>query len=87
MCVLSHVQLFATLWTVACQALLSMRFSRQKYWSGLLLPSPGELPDPEIKPPSLTSPALADQGSNLGPLHWEGQNISHRTTAVPLIFI
>ena len=51
---LSHVQLFATLWTVAHQALLSMDFSRQEYWSGLPFPSSGDLPEPGIKP---TSPA------------------------------
>ena len=45
----------ATPWTVACQAPLSMRFSRQEYWSELLFPSPGGLPDPGIEP---TSPAL-----------------------------
>ena len=38
---LSRVRLFVTLWTVACQAPLSMEFSRQEYWSGLLFPSPG----------------------------------------------
>ena len=42
----------ATPWTVACQAPLSMRFSRQDYWSGLPCPSPGDLPDPGIKPGS-----------------------------------
>ena len=36
-------------WTVACQALLCMEFSRQEYWSGLLVPSPGDLPDPGIE--------------------------------------
>ena len=41
---------FATLWTVACQAPLSMGFSRQEYWSELLFPFPGHLPDPGIKP-------------------------------------
>ena len=41
-CVLSHIQLFATLWTVAYQAPLSMGFSRQEYWSGLPFPPPGE---------------------------------------------
>ena len=46
---LSHVRLFATPWTVAHQAPLSMGFSRQEYWSGLPLPSPGALPNPEIK--------------------------------------
>ena len=40
----------ATQWTVACQAPLSMGFSRQEYWIGLLFPSPGDLPDPGIKP-------------------------------------
>ena len=39
---LSRVQLFETPWTVACQASLSMEFSRQEYWSGLPFPSPGE---------------------------------------------
>ena len=51
----SHVRLFATLWTVVCQAPLSMGFSRQEYWSGLPFLSPGDLPDPEIEP---GSPAL-----------------------------
>ena len=39
-----------TPWTVACQAPLSMGFPKQEYWSGLPFPSPGDLPDPEIKP-------------------------------------
>jgi len=51
----SHVRLFDTPWTVAYQASQSMGFSRQEYWSGLLFPSPGDLPDPGIKP---GSPAL-----------------------------
>ena len=42
-------------WTVACQAPLSMEFSRQEYWSGLLCPPPGDLPDPRIEPVSLMS--------------------------------
>ena len=57
--VFSHVQLFATPWTVAHQAPLSMGFSRQKYWSGLPFPPPGDLPHPRIKPMSPASPALA----------------------------
>ena len=57
-CVRSHVQLFATLWTVAHQAPLSMGFSRQEYWSGLPWPPPGDLPDPGIKPTSPASLAL-----------------------------
>ena len=47
---LSRVQLFATPQTVAYQASLSMRFSRQEYWNGLPFPSPGDLPNPEIEP-------------------------------------
>ena len=61
-CVLSRfscVQLFATLWTVARQASLSMGFTRQEYLSGLPFPPLGDLPDSEIKPRSLMSPALA----------------------------
>ena len=56
---LSHVWCFLTLWTIARQALLSMGFSRQEYWSGLPCPPPGDLPDLGIEPLSLTSPALA----------------------------
>ena len=59
LCRFSCAQLFATLWTIARQALLSMGFSRQKYWSGLPFPSPGDLPVPGIKLSSLTSPVLA----------------------------
>ena len=61
-CVLSRfspVWLSVILWTVARQALLSMGFSRQKSWSGLPCPPPGDFPDPGIKPISLVSPALA----------------------------
>ena len=47
---LSHVPLFATLWTVAHQVPLSMGFLRQEYWRGLPFPSPGDLPNPGIKP-------------------------------------
>ena len=61
-CMLSHfsrVQLCVTLWTVALQAPLSMGFFRQEYWSGLPCPPLGDLPDPQIKPASLKSPAMA----------------------------
>ena len=59
-CVLSHVPLSVTPRTVARQAPLSMESSRQECWSGLPIPSPGDHPDPGIKPTSLASPALAD---------------------------
>ena len=55
----SHVWLFVTPWTVAYQVPLSMGFSRQKYWSGLPCPPPGDLPNPGTKPTSLMSPSLA----------------------------
>ena len=51
---LSHVRLFAIPWTVAYQVPPFMGFSRQAYWSGLPLPSPGDLPDPGIEPRSPT---------------------------------
>ena len=68
---LSRVQLFSTSWTVAHQAPLSMGFSRQEYWSGLLFPSLEGLPDPGIEPVSsalqVDSLPLSNQGSPLGP--------------------
>ena len=60
---LSRVQLFATPWTVARQAPLSLVFSRQEYWSGLPFPSPEDLPNPGIKPgsPALQADALSSE--------------------------
>ena len=55
------VQLFLTPWTVACQAPLSMGFSKQDYWNGLPFPLPEDLPDPLIEPTSLVSPEFADR--------------------------
>ena len=69
----SLVQFFATLWTIVCQAPLSMGFSRQEYWSGLPCPLPGDLPNPRIKPASPASLALQvdslpqSHGGNLDP--------------------
>ena len=81
----SCFQLFATLWTVARQAPLSMGFCRQKYWSGLPCPPPGDLPEPGIEPESLVSPALAG-GFFTTSATWEAQvysrcyaNVSHPT--------
>ena len=54
----SPVQLFAIAWTVTLQVSLSMGFFRQEYWSGLLFPSPGALPNPETEPESPVAPAL-----------------------------
>ena len=71
-CVLSHfscVQLFVTLWTVAHQAPLSMGFFRQKYWSALPCPPPGDLLDPGIEAASLVYPSDGDSLHNC--LHWQ----------------
>ena len=72
-CVLSHfscVQLFVTPGTVACQAPLSMGFSRQEYWSRLPFPPPGDLPDPGIEAGALMFPALATRFFT-----WEAQGL------------
>ena len=67
----SRVQLVAALWNVACQAPVSMGFFRQEYWSGLLCPPPGDLPDPGMEPASLKSPAFAfDCAWQVGSLPW-----------------
>ena len=66
----SRVTLFATLRTVVLQGPLSMGFSRQEYWSGLPFPSPGDLPNPGIKPASLMSLALAGRFVSTGAT-WE----------------
>ena len=72
---LSRVRLFATLWTVAHQALPSMGFSSQEYWSGLPFPSPGDIPDPGIEPgsPALQADALTS----------EPPGISNKYTYIP----
>ena len=54
------LQSYPTLWTIACQAPLSMGILQARYWSGLPFPSPGHLPNPDIKPLSFISPALVD---------------------------
>ena len=68
---LSRVRLFATPWTVACQAALSIGFSRQEYWSGVPLPSPGDVPNPGIEPRSPTLQADAITSELPGKI-WEG---------------
>ena len=61
---LAHSHSFAIPWTVTCQAPLFMGFARQEYWSGVPFLSPGDLPDPGIKP---GSPALAGSFSTTEP--------------------
>ena len=69
---LSRVWLFATPWTVAYQAPLSMEFSSQDYWSGLPFPSPGDLPNPGIEPrsPALQTGALPSEPRNNKTISW-----------------
>ena len=62
-CMLSHVWLFVTPWTVTCQVLLPMGFSEQEYWIELLFPPPGGLHDPRIEPVSPES------------LHWHTNSL------------
>ena len=62
-----------TPWTVAYQASLSMGFSRQEYWSGLPVPSPGDLPDPGIEPGSPTLQA--------DPLLWALSNLLYHLSS------
>ena len=66
--VLTLLRLFATPWTVACQAPLSMEFARQKYWRGLPFPTPGDLPNPGIKPASPASSPLVGRFFITAPL-------------------
>ena len=77
----SCVGLFVTLWTVARQAPLSTGFSRQEYWSWLPCPSPGDLPDPGIKPASLAFSVLAG-GFFTTSTTWEVPNRSDQIRSV-----
>ena len=87
-CKLSHfscVSLFATQCTVACQASLSMGFSRQEYQSGLLCPPSGDLPHPRMEPASLMSPSLA--GSFLPPATLGKPQITHICINIQHLFL
>ena len=77
---LSPVQLFLTLWTVAHQPPVSMGFSRQEYWSGLPCPPPGDVPYPGVEPVSPTSPAVAGGFFTTEPsgILAGGKNIVHK---------
>ena len=83
-CMLSHfsrVQLFVALCTIIHQAPLSMVLSRQEYWSRLLFPSLGDLPDPENEPASLMYPTLAG-GFFTNSTTWEGLLGIHRESTL-----
>ena len=85
MCVqlLSRVQLFMTPMTVAQQASLSMGFPRQEQWTGLPSPPLGDLPNPGIKPTSLTSPVLAG-GFFITSATWEATKQLQLTTLLQI---
>ena len=61
----SFVQFLATLWTVAHQAPLSMKFSRQEYWSGFSCPPPGDLPNPALQMCSSSAKPLRKSMTNI----------------------
>ena len=78
----SRVPLFATLWTVAHQAPLSMGFSRQEYWSELPCSPPGDIPDLGIEPTSLMSPVLVGRFFTTGAI-WEALAFRRRRQWYP----
>ena len=73
----SHVWLFAILWTVVCQAPLSMGFSRQEYWSGLPCLPPGDLPGPGIEPGLLHLLHWQEGSSQLAPPQKPSLSFAH----------
>ena len=87
-CALHHsiVSNSETPWTGACQVPLSMGFSRQEYWNRLPFPSPGHLPDSEVKPALPVSPAMASRYSIIGS---SGKPIIHLFLYIghPLIYL
>ena len=82
LCCFSCVQLSVTLWIIALQALLSMGFAKQEYWSGLPFPSPGDLPDPDIEP---VSPVW--QGDSLLLSHLVNININYQKEVLSKTFL
>ena len=76
----SRVQLFATPWTVALQVPLSIRFSRQEYWTGLPFLPPGDLPNPGIEPASVTSTCI--DRKIFYPYHHQGNQIAKSATGL-----
>ena len=78
---LSCIHVFVTTWTVAYQAPPSVGFSRQGYWSGLPLPSPGYLPNPGIEPrfPTLQEDALLSEPPGNPKLIKRLKNVKNKT--------
>ena len=75
---------FVTPWTVAHQVPLSIGFPRQEYWSGLPVPSPGDLPDPGIKLTSLDSPPLVGGFFTIAPPRKPQKCMHHHLSNGPL---
>ena len=71
----SCVRLFATQWTVTCQAPLFMGFFKQEYWNGFPCPTPGDPPNPGMEPVTLVSPALTGKFFTASAI-WEAQLIT-----------
>ena len=84
---LSHVWLFATPWTVAYQAPLSLEFSSQEYWNGLSLPTLGDLPDPGIKPTSFASAGIGRRHKRCRFDVWVGTIPWRRKCQAPPVFL
>ena len=82
----SYIRLFVTLLTIAHQAPLSMGFSRQEYWSGLLCPPPGDLTNPGIQTTSLISPALAGRFFTISTT-WETPKLHYIYVYIQLHYI
>ena len=80
----SHIWLFATLWTIARQAPLSMGFSRQEYWSGLLCPAPWDLSNLETEPTSLTSTWIGMDSLPLGPIGKPQETAPQKKQKLPM---
>ena len=78
----NRVQLFATLWTIAHYAPLSMGFSRQEYWSGLPFPPPGDFANPGIEPMSPVFPALQEDFFTTEPL----EKVSAKSSTGPSLW-
>ena len=82
----SPIRLIATLWTVAHQTPLFIGLSQQEWWSGVPFPTPEDLPDPGIKPPSLASPALESRFYTTNPPGkplWQGCNVAYSFEVPP----
>ena len=84
---LSCVRLFATPWTVAYQAPQSVGFSRQEYWSGVLFPSAGDLPNPGIEPgsPALEADALTSEPPGGTPIPRDGRRSFRSSPYISLL--